>query len=554
MATNKIILHILLGFLLITILGYIYLPNLVQHATLASDLYRFNDDVQQQIWPFYFYSDRNVFQDDPIAAYYLACFPQGFKFLYRGWTALADPILLSTYLPYLLYFFTGLALALSAYRVGGVGAVWVALVFFLGSGIFLDRMTGGLPRAFAYPIFSWLIYAVVSGRMFLLASLAVVGAAFYPPAGALAGLTLAFVLLIPKVLPKSWAHVSLSRRIVWILLFGIVSVAVMAPTMYLSSQYGSKISMTDSETYPELGPKGRYVTGDRPPWSSLKDAGKKANYQALSGVGKPWSATARAIMEEYTYYPHAIKWLGVFALLALASCSIFFRYARRLLVYLTLLIAIYEVSKPVAPHLYLPERYLAYGFPPLIIFLVSDLFSKATQAVFRVEQNSVLHSLLILFLSFPVLLPLASHSRYVNGLKIHIEEPERELVEYLAKLPANTHIAGFPNGVIEAVPYLSKRKVFMSNETYQVFHTEYVSLLRERMYALVKAYYSGRRADVIALRDTYGVTHLVRKRSDFMDKPRQLFQPYRNEVNRQIKLRKQHGDELQQLAERASYF
>jgi hypothetical protein len=56
---------------------------------------------------------------------------------------------------------------------------------------------------------------------------------------------------------------------------------------------------------------------------------------------------------------------------------------------------------------------------------------------------------------------------------------------------------------------VSKRPVVISRKLYQVFSPAYLQIARERMFAMVEAYYGTSRAKLLALRSRFGADYLV---------------------------------------------
>ena len=104
--------------------GWIVLfgPSLVEHAKSSANPLLFNDDVRQQVWPFFRYSDGG-FTRDYIGGYYLnAFFPAGYRTVFAALAHVADPVTTSKVVPYLLFALTIVLCALTARRLQGAAA------------------------------------------------------------------------------------------------------------------------------------------------------------------------------------------------------------------------------------------------------------------------------------------------------------------------------------------------------------------------------------------------------------------------------------------------
>ena len=78
---------------------------------------------------------------------------------------------------------------------------------------------------------------------------------------------------------------------------------------------------------------------------------------------------------------------------------------------------------------------------------------------------------------------------------------------------------------MDCLPYLARRSVLLSRETQQPWNTKYVEMLRERMFALVRAYFATTNAPLLELRERYHVTHLLVDR-DYFANPPTYFKPF----------------------------
>ena len=151
-------------------LAFLYAGSLVDHARYAWQPFHANDDARQQIWPFLRYHDPQLLRGDFIAAYYLDSLPPGFWSLYRLAATVVDPRIASKALPYVELLIVLLALGTAAWRLGGATAAWGTMALALSTGVLLDRLAGGLPRSFAFPLMAASAAALVHGRPWILAS------------------------------------------------------------------------------------------------------------------------------------------------------------------------------------------------------------------------------------------------------------------------------------------------------------------------------------------------------------------------------------------------
>ncbi|MGH7321030.1 MAG: hypothetical protein ACRELA_15575, partial [Candidatus Rokuibacteriota bacterium] len=164
-----------------------YGPFLAAHIRNSADPFLFNDDARQFVVPFVV--------PGSASAYYLTYLSAGYQVLYRLGALVVDPIALSKILPYPLLLVVLGGVAIAAARLGGVAAGFAAVALSLSTSLFLDRIAGGIPRAFGFPCLAGAAVALVAGRAGWLAALVVLSAAFYPSAAVVTGAALALVTL-----------------------------------------------------------------------------------------------------------------------------------------------------------------------------------------------------------------------------------------------------------------------------------------------------------------------------------------------------------------------
>jgi len=487
------------------------------HISRGFDPHILNEDARQQIYPFFRYADSSLFPNDYIADYYLDCLPLGFRALYTISAPLIDPAVSNKIVMYLMLLITVSGLGVVANRLGGKVAAWAAMSLALGASLYLDRMGGGLPRAFGFPILAWALVALSYGRTKWLAALVWLGACFYPVAGVVVGLATAFfVLLLPASDRGDASDWDLRRRLRFLTIVAGVSLVLLLPTIVTSSKYAPAITLDDLAEYPEAGPGGRYSAESRAPYGSFFDNASGAMARGFVGAGRPWVEPVFEwakddVPPESRSNPHQtiLTVIAVFSavgwLFFVASSSA----ARRVLMLGLAAFIGYSLARLVPPYLYVPTRYANYPMPLLAVLMAStsvagffslrDKLGVGTKSAFRAGVTLV-------FCLF-VLAAIGGRGSSHAGLSVEIRNAP--LYDAIAELPADAVIAGWPFTAIENVPYVARRTAFLTFETHQTFHRQYVDTMRERMRALIDATLATSNDPLIRLRDEHGVTHML---------------------------------------------
>jgi hypothetical protein len=503
--------------------------TLRQHIERSADPFTFNDDVRQQIYPFYKYEDPQLFPDDLPARYYLDNFPLGYRLLYTALVPAFGTAGVSKGLPYVLFAILLLMAGLAASRLGGWLPAWFTLAFCLSGSYFLARIAGGLPRSFAFPLLACAIAALASGRMYALALCTVLGAALYAPVAVVCGLTLACVLLgLPARDRGDAARWGLKQRLVVLGLTALVAALLLVPVSLNGQQYGRILRPADVGDYPEAGEGGRYGAEDRAPFYSLPEAMLKMLPTTFASSGAPWAPDLRTRLTQ-SVGPWQVPWVllgmaaiigGGFVLKAATSAE-----ARRIGAFLLAACVAYVIAQRIAPYFYLPQRYTGYPMPLLGVIL----FPVAVQALMvvfgRFGQNVWVGSVAVVLVCGLALYALGGRGAAQAGLHPFADK-HAKIYRFIETLPKEARVAAWPNGIANNIPYLSRREVLIHEEIHQAFHQAYVEEMRRRMRALIDAYYATDPASLVKLRDDFGVDYLLVDEDHFFTKPPTYFKPF----------------------------
>lgn len=512
-------------------------PALVNHLRLSAEPFAFNDDARQQIYPFLARYQPGLFPDDYAARYYLACFPLGFRALYTLLASIIDPIVVSKIVPYLLFGVILVALGDASYRLSGWVGCWFTLAFTLSSPYFLARVMGGLPRGFGLALLACSLAALVHGRMRLLAVLTVLSAAFYAPGAVLGGLCLAGVtLLSPAGNHGDVATWSTRKRLLLVVVTMLGCVAILIPTLLGSLAYGSTLGPSDVAMYPELGPQGRYGPEDRAPFDALPQAILKMLPEAFRGREGTWLPGTYDWVSIIPSNPSTmplLQWMMLGLGLVICVGLVLHAYedpaARRLLALPIVASIAYLVATPLAPTLYLPQRYTAYTIP---LVAVVGLPAACRELANRVQGRNVrgwLNGMVVAVVCGTVWLYTGGTGHRSAGL-VQFPNGDAAIYRFVASTAPSTMFAAWPSELANNIPYFSHRSILMNAEVHQVFHTRYADEMRVRTYALIDAYLATDLAPIHALHQQYGVRYLVVDERHFTAGVPAYFEPYNERI------------------------
>jgi hypothetical protein len=479
-----------------------YGPMLAGHVRHGIVQGVINDDSRQWISPF-LDPPGTLFHDDLLQAYQMALTPPLMRLLY---STPVDPLLVCRVVPYvfLLVFLAGIGLA--AARFGGVLAALAALALGLAWPIFLSRMTGGLARSFAFPVLACGLAALVHGRLRWVAVATLVGAASYAPTSPMLGVPLALTVL---VFPPAWRGDlrgwSLPRRLVLVAATAALSLLVQVPTLLAARPYGASIGPADVGAFPEAGIGGRDSREDAMPFPSLRDA-------LLTAVMRE----SRAPLDPAWLAPRLFAAAGLLVAVLLV-CGRGEPAVPRLLAFALWALASYPIAARAAPWFYLPERYIRYP-----LWLAAALLLVAAPALLLRRLRPAWLGGALGAAALGLWLWLGPHGDASAGLNTSTQRTP--LIAFLAALPPDALIAGWPPAM-DSVPLLTRRRVLVTQENSNAFHTGYTLTMRARTEALIAAYLAADATPLRTLRDQFGVTHLVVDARD-LAKPPAYFHPF----------------------------
>jgi hypothetical protein len=517
-----------------------------EHMRLASDPSVFNDDVRQQIYPFFRYEDRALFHDDYVGDYYLACLPIGYWFLYFLGAKLIGAAALSKVVPYLLYALTAFALAACAHRIGGKLAAWFAAALCLGTGLYLDRMTGGLPRGFGFPIVAGGALGLVLGKPRWLSLLVWAGAAFYPASAPVVGISLALMLLVLPARDRGEASEwSPRQRWVWLCATAAIAVLVLIPPMWAGRTYGSVITPSRVAEFPEAGPGGRYTPGDDcAPFKGFFQSAEEILTMPFVGAGQALVPNVKGWVDAdrtHDRFHHVLYALLVLAAAGWVRLSFLRPEARRLPLLLVAACGGHFVARTFPPFFYLPQRYLMYPLPALATVMVTTGALGFIPKGLSDRKLLWLTPLVVALFGVPLLALFSGHGSNKVGLTTKVNKTGP--FAFVAALPPDAMIAGWPGGFMDSVPYVARRRALVTAETYQAFHDRYTLEMRRRTNAVIDAYFATDVAPLLRLKNELKVTHFVADLGVVQKRHARFFRPFDQRISAAI--RRTSGTELE---------
>ncbi|MFC1462409.1 hypothetical protein ACFLQU_02275 [Verrucomicrobiota bacterium] len=540
--------------ILIALIVAPFVPSLVNSMLYAADPMHINDDAMQQVWPFYGEFRTGPAAGDAIGRYYRSCTPLGYRLLYTVGDNIVGADRLSKVLPFLLLVVVLTGITLSAWGLAGPLAGGLALFTALSASVYMARMSGGLPRAFAYPIIATGCTCLVFRRPRALAATVFVGACFYPVSGLICGVCLALSALLHIVRNRKREDSRVRQLVILVALTVLLCVAVLVPVRLATREFGPLVNIRDTLNYPEWGPNGRYLPHDSPPFSGFVERVEKYAGAAFVGAGPSWASLIGGPKLQLARIPRAV----VIVLLLWALVGLLVAIRREPVMHFLLLPVVavcgFFISRPLAPLLYLPGRYIIYVFPiTAAVGVPTGLVLLGRELASRLKCSPLVTAIPAVAL---LLISVAFMGTYrqnpYHGLPVDARWTQ-PLYDFIGNLPGNAVIADWPQGYGEGVPYFCRRSALITMETYQTFHEKYTHMVRDRLESVIEAYLAGNPAPLVLLRDKFGVTHLLVCPSDYKTAPA-IFQPFSEFAVQRYIRGKAAGWECVRQIEHASVF
>lgn len=483
------------------------------------DPYLQPDDARTAIFPFHRYEEGAPLADDPIANEMLEYQPYAYRLLFRVTVPFVGLLMATKYVQALLIFIVLAAGAvLVQSRRAGLAAGILFIFAFLHDTSVQDRICGGLPRGFGFPLLALWLSGALADRPWVRRSAAVLGALTYPSGlalvlGAEGVYTLRGVGRIGK-----W---TLLRRLKHYGILLAACIALLAPAVLVGMSNGGPIhTLEQAEKEPAFGKNGRLRVLPFP--EPAEEFGK-----AFMGAFELKGPTPSDAISDFTKAHEAE--------LAIAAVALFialplFRLTPLPLPATACLISaltLYAIARGFAFRLYSPERYYLIGMRTVALALVVGgvgLLGPRLARRFRQPVRNAAAALVIYLL----------WAGLGNGVRIpqmgfDIDyRRDQELWEFIQKLPIGTRF-GCHIGDCDSIPLFTARANMGGFETLQPWLTESWARQKERTHDTFRAMYAESHDEVLDYAKKYRVTHLMvnknRYGDDFVAKAR-TFEPF----------------------------
>jgi hypothetical protein len=418
-----------------------------------------NDDVRNQAYWMLRIGDPTLFPHDWLADFFTqpALISPFMWLLYRVATTWFDPLRTSQFLAFPIILITTYFLyRFAAAERGPRYAFRVCWLFncFIWT---MQFVSGGLPRAFFYPLLFWILWQA-GRRNYLQVGVALCfGSLIYPPVT---------ILCVPFLF--YWHHRTRRTSDVQAKLlprtarFSMLVAGVFASAVVLALRYagrtepafGRLANLREALQVREFYPHGRVPLFPRMP--------------VMGGAAWPVEAAVQIIPHLYFAIP-----------LLLAALW----YRRRnspwlppsLVALLKTSVVVYALAFLAMFYLYVPERYLQYTVPLLVVFLIAGLLEPVPAPRLGALAPALMFALPLL-ICYPA---------WTSDVVVPTAD-ELALAAFLRTTPKDTMVLTELR-LASGIPAFAARSVFLSHEGYLPFNDRHFALMKARLKAWLEA-------------------------------------------------------------------
>lgn len=427
--------------------------------------YRIVDDTRQHLYWMRQFHDKDLFKNDLLTECSKSYQPWGIVFLYYALSFIADPMVVSKFLPIILFAVSSLyVFKLTKYATTTYIGFLTALVF-MATPFYLGKMTGGLSRGFGFLLLIVFLYCLIKKDYQKSSLIMALQCLFYPTIFFLSIITYLFTFINFKhwgiFVDKS---VLKNKPFIFSMFIGII--ILLAEWLFFRSQFlNSVVTRQQIIGNPEFYSEGRYQIMPTP--------------HLLPVIFKN--------MAIGIFISKPLFWeiIIIFILILFLTPEKFMRkiFFPSELVFLFLSgVLMYIVSDLVLMKLYLPIRYIECSVPLVTSIMLGIGIGQLVERIKYTGSRKIFKIVIIVLIALNVNIKNRSFC-LMDASK------NKGLYEYLSSLPEDAMIAATPS-LADNIPTFSQRKVFINYELSQPIFDKYWKIIKKRTYNFFDAYYS----------------------------------------------------------------
>jgi hypothetical protein len=342
---------------------------------VLSDPWLQPDDARTALFPFHRYAEGHPLADDPISNEMLEYQPYAYRLLFRftvPWVGLLVATKWVTKLLFALFIVAGVVLMRS--RRAGLGSGLLFAALFIHDQAIQNRIHGGLPRSFGFPVCALWLAGALAGRPNVRRGAAILGALTYPTALAIVLGAEGVYVLRGLGRPGLW---TLVRRLKHYAILVAACVALLVPAVTAGMHDGGSIhTLAEAEQNPAFGKAGRLKVLPFP-----EPTGEFAHQ--YDGMFDQYGSSPFPELLELCKEHRGEVVIGALALLLALPFLRLSASPAPVLAFFVGTLTLYVLSRVFAFKLYSPERYYSLGMRMVAVGLTAAVIGFVGQCFRR---------------------------------------------------------------------------------------------------------------------------------------------------------------------------
>lgn len=459
-----------------------------------------NDDARTILFPFHQYGEAESLGSDPIASEMLSAVPWGVRSLYLVLVPFIDVFAAAKVVQLVaLGIVAWAAVVLARSRRAGWAAAALLVFLMLHTPFAMDRVAGGLPRAFGFPCFALWVAGVLANRRVPRYLAPVILSLTYP---SIMNLILAAEgLLAIRGAGRRGGRVMLRRLKRYAMLVGVCLVCVL-PAAMGSSDRGPIHTLEQAKKEPAFGRSGRlYILPFAEPFSAMGKA-----FLDPVAVARPARGAKGAFQEALRNEPVLLTaclmgLLLLFPILRLGPSP------QMAVAFVVGAVIVYASSRVLAFRLYSPERYYSFGMRMAGMAFIMASVSQAWFWLRNTSHRETARNVTVLTV-IGLLWGLGGDRIKTNTGMVIDRKTDAPLYEFVRELPKDVR---FATHILDGdgIPLFGARAHMGSYETLQPWFVDSWARQKERAMDTQVAYYATERQPVLDFAEKHGVTHFL---------------------------------------------
>jgi len=473
---------------LIAVLAAAFLTLLVYVVAQGEALtnsFMVNDDVRQQVYWMQKWIDASLYPPDLLNGYAQQYVPWGVKALYRAAVPVVDPLMFSKILTGFTFTALGTLIFMTCRLMGSRSLGWAGLSTYWLMPYFLDTMSGGLARSFAFPLLAMFMLGWFTGKPWVLVSSLLLQSLLIPYvfplclAAVLVSWLLFGIRRMPPAVPLKPAYI--------VAILSAAAIVVMMKHSFDLQAYGPLVSRREMAGNPLFTAAGRYEIAVMPaflkdlvvtPWEWI---GGFHELGTVGGIVTTVLTVGIAVVGLCFVEWHPLgRFLPPVAIVATASLGMY------LLAYVVLL------------RLFIPDRYVMYTINLYYCVLLALAFHALWARCGRKRVAGVCL----------VAAAMVAGACRLDNVGVTDYSADKTLYDALAATPPSTRVAAHP-WLADSILTFARRNVVVSCELAHPWSVNYWREIETRLSDFFDAYYAHDPAVVRAFCRKYAVDVLV---------------------------------------------